>query len=310
MRPSIGRLVHVGNVLIDVVMEVPALPRPGGDVLAGASRITPGGGYNVMVASARQGLEVAYGGSHGTGLFGDLARARLAEAGISVLQEPTAGVDTGFDVAFVDDTGERTFVTATGAEAALTYEQLAGIGLRPDDAVYVSGYGLAYPANRDALTRWLETLPRGTVVIVDPGPLVAEIPADVLGPALDRADWWSCNLDEAIATTGHTDPEQAAMALARRTGRSGVVVRIGPAGCLLAMPGAEVLRVPAFDVRAVDSNGAGDAHVGVFVAGLAEGLSPARAALRANAAAAIAVTRRGPATAPTRTDVDRLLDGA
>ncbi|WP_433189085.1 PfkB family carbohydrate kinase [Actinoallomurus sp. CA-150999] len=89
-----------------------------------------------------------------------------------------------------------------------------------------------------------------------------------------------------------------------------VIVRIGPAGCVLAMPGAEVLRVPAFDVRAVDSNGAGDAHVGVFVAGLAEGLSPARAALRANAAAAIAVTRRGPATAPTRTDVDRLLDGA
>ena len=39
-------------------------------------------------------------------------------------------------------------------------------------------------------------------------------------------------------------------------------------------------------MKAVDTTGAGDAHAGVFIAGLADGLSPARAAARANAAAA------------------------
>ncbi|NIG00148.1 sugar kinase, partial [Burkholderia sp. Ax-1720] len=34
------------------------------------------------------------------------------------------------------------------------------------------------------------------------------------------------------------------------------------------------------------------------------------AARRANAAAALAVTRFGPATAPTREEIDALLDGA
>jgi sugar/nucleoside kinase (ribokinase family) len=42
----------------------------------------------------------------------------------------------------------------------------------------------------------------------------------------------------------------------------------------------------------------------VFLASLAEGLPPLEAAARANAAAAFAVTRHGPATAPTRTELD------
>lgn len=310
MSPRVDRLVHVGNVLIDLVMNIPALPKAGGDVLATSSQVTPGGGYNVMVAAARQGLPVAYGGAHGTGPFGEITRARLAEAGIAVLQEATPGADTGFDVALVDGDGERTFATSTGAEAMLTYEQLAGISVGAADAVYVSGYGLVYPDNRAALVRWLDTLPGEATVVVDPGPLVADIPADVLSPVLARTDWWSCNLREATIMTGHADPEQAAAALAGLTGRAGVVVRMGPDGCLvITAPDAGIRHVPAFEAKAVDSNGAGDAHVGVFAAALADGLPPVQAARRANAAAAIAVTRHGPATAPGREEVDRFLGG-
>ncbi|MFL6052840.1 MAG: PfkB family carbohydrate kinase [Actinoallomurus sp.] len=310
MSSRIERLVHVGNVLIDLVMNIPALPRAGGDVLATSSQVTPGGGYNVMVAAARQRLPVAYGGAHGSGPFGELARAGLDEAGISILQEPTPGVDTGFDVALVDGGGERTFATSVGAEATLTYERLAGIRVGPTDAIYVSGYGLVFPANRTALSRWLGTLPDDATVVVDPGPLVADIPAAVLEPVLARTDWWSCNLHEAAALTGGADPERAATALAGRTGRAGVVVRMGPDGCLLTTPDSGIRHIPAFEVAAVDSNGAGDAHVGVFVAALADGLPPVGAARRANAASAIAVTRHGPATAPDRDEIDRFLASA
>jgi len=62
-------------------------------------------------------------------------------------------------------------------------------------------------------------------------------------------------------------------------------------------------------VEAVDTTGAGDAHCGVLAAELLRGADLATAAARANAAAAIAVTRRGPATAPTRAEVDALLSG-
>jgi sugar/nucleoside kinase (ribokinase family) len=65
--------------------------------------------------------------------------------------------------------------------------------------------------------------------------------------------------------------------------------------------------VPGFKVVAVDSNGAGDAHAGVFVAGLAHGLSAIDAARRANAAAALAVTRWGPATSPGVAELDAFI---
>jgi len=87
-------------------------------------------------------------------------------------------------------------------------------------------------------------------------------------------------------------------------------VRQGAAGCLIAEAGGAVQQVPGFAVDAIDSNGAGDAHVGVFLAGLASGLGGADAARRANAAAAIAVTRRGPTAAPTAEELEAYLVAA
>jgi sugar/nucleoside kinase (ribokinase family) len=58
-------------------------------------------------------------------------------------------------------------------------------------------------------------------------------------------------------------------------------------------------------VMAVDSTGAGDAHSGVFLAGLAAGLTAGDAARRANAAAALTVTRSGAAVSPTRAELDQ-----
>ena len=70
---------------------------------------------------------------------------------------------------------------------------------------------------------------------------------------------------------------------------------------------ASPAHIPAPTVRAVDTTGAGDAHAGVFLAALADGLPPDAAARRANAAAALAVTRPGPATSPTRAELNAWL---
>jgi sugar/nucleoside kinase (ribokinase family) len=78
----------------------------------------------------------------------------------------------------------------------------------------------------------------------------------------------------------------------------GVLVRLGADGCLLSLCGA-VEHIAGFAVAQVDANGAGDAHLGAFAAALSRGEAPVRAARIANAAAALAVTRAGPATAPT-----------
>jgi sugar/nucleoside kinase (ribokinase family) len=291
-----------------VAAHVPGLPDRGGDVLASSSGVTVGGGFNVMAAAARQGMEVLYAGGHGTGPWGDLVRSVLAGEGIGVFRPPDPLRDTGFVVVLVEPGGERTFVTSLGAES---FHDLTDLEVLPGDAVYVSGYGLLGPSAM-GVAEWAASLSRGSLLFLDPGPLAGDIPPSMLARVLPRCDWLSVSIREATLLTGADDPERAASALSSRTS-GGIIVRTGPSGCVLALGapalgrGPEVIRIPAPKVNAIDTTGAGDAHAGAFLAALADGLAPIAAARRANAAAALAVTRRGPATAPTRSDLDTWL---
>ncbi|MEK1842225.1 MAG: PfkB family carbohydrate kinase, partial [Pseudomonas sp.] len=122
-----------------------------------------------------------------------------------------------------------------------------------------------------------------------------------------RIDLWTSNRVEALRFTGGADIAEVLNRLADHLPADALmVVRDGPQGCWISQRG-DRQHVPGFKVTAVDSNGAGDAHAGVLVAGLAQGLSAIDAARRANAAAALAVTRWGPATSPGTVEVDALI---
>ena len=317
MSQPLRRLVFAGEAIVDLLMWVPALPERGGDVLAESAAVQVGGGFNIMAAAVRQGLPVVYAGGHGTGPWGDKVRAALAAEGIRLLRAADPDADTGFDVALVEAGGERTFVTILGAESLREPGAWDLIRVQPGDAVYVSGYGLVAPESGQVLGAWAARLPPEVLLFVDPGPLVADIPAAILDPVLARCDWWSCNQREAALLTGSSDPAEAARRLVRRTGQADVIVRAGPDGCVVAMrmpglvmgtamaQGLSLNQIPAPAVTAVDTTGAGDAHSGVFLAGLAAGLTVGNAARRANAAAALTVTRPGAAVSPTRAELDQ-----
>jgi sugar/nucleoside kinase (ribokinase family) len=338
--PGPRRLVFAGEAIVDLVMRVTALPPRGGDTLATSCEVTAGGGVNVMAAAARQGLPVLYAGGHGTGPWGDLVRAALAAEGIGLVRPPDPDRDTGFDVALVEPDAERTFVTHLGAEALRWPAPWDAVPVEPGDAVYVSGYGLVPQDSGAALGDWAGALPPGALLFVDPGPLVAQIPAAVLDPVLARCDWLSCNHREAalLTSTGLSgtglsgtglsgsgtadaaggtgsadapgDPAELARRLLARGAAANIIVRAGAAGCYVALYGSSnAVHVRSRKVTAVDTTGAGDAHSGAFLAALAEGLPPLNAAARANAAAAFAVTRPGPATSPTSTELDAWLRG-
>ncbi|MFB7593837.1 PfkB family carbohydrate kinase [Streptomyces sp. NPDC056160] len=304
------RLVLAGNVIADLVIEVPALPERGGDVIGTRTETTAGGGFNTLVAARRLGTEAVFAGLHGTGAHGDLVREALAAEHIVPLLPARTDGDTGFTVALIDGGGERTFVTSFGVEATLTQSDVDAVAarLRPGDLLQLSGYGLVLPGNGPLLSAFTAGLPADVTVCLDPAPLVADIPEAVLSPVLARTDWLSANAREARLLSGHEDPRAAATALRDRLAPgAGVLVRADKDGCWLAAPGQAPTHVPGFPVVAVDSNGAGDAHVGSFLALLGQGHDPLTAARGANAAAAYAVTRSGPATAPDRTELARFL---
>src|SRR4029453_13736999 len=118
-------------------------------------------------------------------------------------------------------------------------------------------------------------------------------------------DWWSCNTREAKLITGRTDPSEAARALLAGLRCGKVLVRLGVSGCLVAEAAEEVVHVPGVPVTIVDTTGAGDAHLGAFIAAWGAGKGVQAAARRANVVAALTVSRRGPATSPTAEETDR-----
>ena len=288
-------------MLVDLVMFVPRLPARGGDVLADDATLATGGGYNVLSAAARQGLRAAYAGRHGTGPFGDQVRRDLAADGIALLLPRSADGDTGFCVGLVEADGERTYATRQGVDGTLTAADLDGVAVGPGDAVYLSGYDVAY-THGDVVAAWFARLDGGVLTVFDPGPLAGELPAEPLRQVLGRTDWLSANRREARHLTGLDDPaEAAARLLADGAARRGAVVRDGADGCWVATPGGAApthVPVPIGPVEVADTSGAGDTHVGAFVAALARGEPPAAAARWANAAAARCVTARGPAHGP------------
>ncbi|NMZ95861.1 sugar kinase [Pseudomonas panacis] len=302
-----SRLLHTGQVIVDLVMALDTLPATGGDVLAKSASFEAGGGFNVMAAARRNGLPVVYLGRHGTGRFGDLARAAMQAEGIEMALAASSAKDTGLCVSLTEATTERTFISHIGVEGELSQEDLTTVAARVDDYVYVSGYSLLLEGKAQALIDWLLALPREVVVVFDPGPLVKAPDSALMGALLPRIDIWTSNGPEALAFTGAADIAAALPALSQHLrAETLLVVRDGPNGCWVGRAG-QIEHVPGFKVQAVDSNGAGDAHAGVFIAGLADGLKPAEAARRANAAAALAVTRWGPATSPGTAEVDALL---
>lgn len=311
------RLLYLGNVVVDIVLDVPGLPPRGDDVFATRTRYLTGGGFNVMAAAARQGLPVSCAGAHGTGPLAELARTALAAEGIEILLPPRSSLDAGFVVTLVEPGGERTFISSRGAEATLSADDLASMTPEIGDIIGLSGYSLAHEPNRKALTLWLRSCRGPHPVIFDPGPLVGMLPQSALRQVLAHTTWLTCNEREARLLTGEHEPGLTVHALTAllaslagtsdHAGQAGVLVRRGPAGCMVGLPGQPVLSVPGFRVRATDTNGAGDAHTGIFIAAVAAGLPVLDAVRRANAAAAFSVTRPGPATAPGRAELDAFL---
>ncbi|HYZ97827.1 MAG TPA: ribokinase [Acidimicrobiales bacterium] len=297
-----------GSINMDIVASVPRLPTPGETVTGTGLRFVPGGkGANQAVAAVRAGAAVTLVGAVGDDIFAGDLLSFLGRCGVdvgAVARRPR--MPTGTALVTVAADGENAIVVIPGANGTLDEASVREPGARPGD-VLVTQYETPIDAAIAFFRRGREA---GATCVLNPAP-AAPTPSDLLA-LVDVLVLNEIELAElsgvALAPDAADDDIAGAIARLRNDGFAGLgVATLGARGALAVSDGA-VRRVPAHRVRAVDTTGAGDCFVGVLAAELVGG-SPIDAALaRANAAAALCVTRAGAGPSmPTRREIDAFV---
>jgi len=167
--------------------------------------------------------------------------------------------------------------------------------------LHLTGYTFCEPPLLE-VALWLldQARSRGLAVTVDPGSatFLARMESGAFLRWTDGAAVCFPNRDEAAVLVGGADPVTMATRLTRHYGV--VALKLGGAGCVLAVAGQAPVRIAASGVQqAWDTTGAGDAFCGAFMSRwLAAGPDPgvqdlAGAAEFAACIAASVVTRFG-----------------
>lgn len=302
MDPQHAGVVVIGSANMDIVFVLDRAPSPGETVLADYATLYPGGkGLNQAVAAVRAGAPTAFIGALGSDDHGDaLARVLSADGiGADLVRRSTAPTGQAFIV--VDGNGENTIIVASGANATmldLTSEAGAAIA---GAAVLLMQLELPLPIVLEAAKAARSA---GTTVMLNAAP-ARQLPDELL----DHLDYLIVNEHEACLVAGDADLDRAASALAARVPR--LIVTLGSQGSVLHADGAEVGRVAASAVTAVDTTGAGDTYCGAFAAAIAQGRELTAAAAFASAAAALSVQALGAVPSiPTRARIEAMIGTA
>ncbi len=295
----------VGGINMDLVVQVPHIPRPGETVQGGEVARFPGGkGSNQAVAASRLGASVAMIGQVGMDAFGDELLGTLETAGIETTGVRRVSAATGVALISVAADGQNAIVVAPGAnmawdDTAVEEVERAVAGCR----LLVLNLEVA-PA---VIARAVRAAKRaGARVILNPAPHRTGDEG-----CFGDVDLFVPNQVEAALFAG-MDPEAVTDwgAVGRRLRQLGprtVILTLGSEGSLIVNEdGAH--HISTCPVSAVDTTAAGDAFVGGLAAALLQGPELREAVRFANACGAMAVTRAGAQPSlPCRAEVERLI---
>ncbi len=298
-----GGVCVVGSCMYDLVVRSARRPQPGETVVGESFETFLGGkGFNQAVAAQRAGAATSFIGRVGQDEFGRQFLGGLAVEGLDHHWVVTdAALGTGVGLPVVEPGGQNSIIIVPQANSGITPEQIeASAGAITGADVLLLQLEVPLEASLAAARVAAEA---GVLVVVNPAPYVP-LPAELL----HLADVLVPNEVELAAMASiDDDPEQALAALQSRT-EAQIVATLGGRGVLVSVGRASTSLVPAHRVTAVDTVGAGDVFCGYLAAGLAAGEELIEAVTRANAAAALSVTRHGGATsAPVQNEVVRFM---
>ncbi|RNB91812.1 ribokinase [Brevibacillus fluminis] len=285
------KIVVVGSLNMDIVVETDVIPMVGETVLGQQAHFIPGGkGANQAVALARLGADVQMIGAVGTDSFGKDLLDALQREGIAldgIKQED--GVATGIAIIQLCQKDNRITVVPGANHRVLPSDVDRHESLIAAADLVLLQMEIPLPTVVQA-ARIAKRY--GKTVILNPAPaqvlpegLLAQI--DYITPNKSELDVLAGNESQ-----GQKDLEQS-IAQMFAQGAKHVITTLGANGVAFAGNDTPLTTCPCYSVEVVDTTGAGDAFNAGLAYSIATGAKLADAANFASRVAALSVTKLG-----------------
>jgi ribokinase len=289
----------IGSSNIDLNIYSKRLPEPGETVTGGTFKQFLGGkGANQAVASIRSGSDTIFIGKIGKDLFGDQIVSRLTNENINldyIIRDPRE--PSGVAFILIDENGENMISVAPGANSKLNVEDIRS---RSELIIKANSLVVQMEIPIETIKEVFKIASHGNVIkILNPAPL-KPIPHEILK-----------NIDIIIPNKGELyklhsflgfkeiliEDKMKIIQAAKDISSIGlkyIIITLGNKGSLIYDGKKDnYFKIPALEVKAIDTVGAGDCFIGVLASMLSRGKKVMEAVKYANVAASIAVTRRG-----------------
>ena len=285
------RIAVIGSANIDLTTFTSRFPKPGETIFGDSFDLGFGGkGANQAVASRLCGADVFMVARVGSDLFGPATIENFKKQCIDATHvKQLQGVSSGVAPIFVEPSGQNRILVVKGANDRL---MPADVDAAADTLKSVDCMVLQFEIPLETVYHSVRfAREKGIRCIVNPAPAQ---PVDL--KALEGLDYFVPNESEAETITGmpvrNLDDAKKCAERLLTGGVKRVIVTLGANGSLLA--GRDAMEhVPPFQVKSVDSTGAGDAFIGSFAVFLGEGLPERESVRRANLYAGLSTTAVG-----------------
>lgn len=270
---------NLGGINVDNVYGVPHIPAPGETLDAKSREVFLGGkGANMSVAAARAGAHVCHIGAIGSD--GRWTVDRLMEYGVDTRGIVEVAGETAHAILMVAADGENAIMVYAGANREIPNDLVKqSLTKAKTGDWFVTQNEVNLQVEGAKLAREM-----GLKVAYAAAPFDAQITAELI-PFLDFLILNEVEADQLRQATGQAPDD---------LGVADVIITLGSKGATWFGSDGRV-DVPAYEVRPIDTTGAGDTFTGYTLACLDRGQPMLQALQTASKAAAIMVTRYGTA---------------
>ena len=270
------RVVIFGSINMDCVTRVQTHPAPGETILGKSLEYFPGGkGANQAVAAARLEANTHILGKIGSDDFAGFMTKFLEKQGINISGIEVQDGVTGTAFIAVDDQGENSIIVIPGANAQVSKEQAESFDFNKND-ILVCQNEIPSDAMHAAFDKATKA---GATIIYNPAPAIP-VP-DIL---FNLADYVIVNETEFEFYHNKLDKNQ-----------HNIIQTLGKNGVQVTTQNNQ-FTVDGYDVKVIDTTGAGDCFTGAFAAALSRNQELQPAVKFANQAASVSVQRNGAGT--------------